>query len=141
MDTQKIATEYRLSQWAQIIQARKNPVSETKEVVASGWVRLRPAKPQYADGGILIEINDCQITVKSNTDLELLKNVCSVLRSLSITSIAVLLSSQHFCGFINTFQKVLFYSRKLVLSSFLIPLILFYCLLCGLLVADSTCMS
>mgnify|MGYP001311844623 FL=1 len=117
MDTRKIATEYRLSQWAQIIQARKESgksvkdfcedtgisrhayfywqrklreasckdlveAAETKEVVASGWVRLRPAEPQYADGGILIEINDCQITVKSDTDLELLKNVCSVLRSL-----------------------------------------------------------
>ncbi len=117
MDTRKIATEYRLSQWAQIIQARKESgksvkdfcedtginrhsyfywqrklreasckdlveAAETKEVVASGWVRLRPAEPQYADGGILIEINDFQITVKSDTDLELLKNVCSVLRSL-----------------------------------------------------------
>jgi putative transposase len=117
MNTQKIAKEYRLSQWAQIIQARKESgksvkdfcedagvnrnayfywqrklretayknlkeAEESKDVVPGGWVRLSPVKPQYADDGILIEINGCHITVKGNTDLELLKNVCVMLRSL-----------------------------------------------------------
>jgi putative transposase len=118
MDTQKITKEYRLSQWAQIIQARnesgksvkdfcedaginKNSyfywqrklreaacngltgaTDESKEIVPDGWVRLSPVKPQYADDGISIEINGCHITVKGNTDLELLKSVCGVLRSL-----------------------------------------------------------
>ena len=117
MDTRKVAKEYRLSQWAQIIQARiesgkrikdfceeagvnKNAyfywqrklreaackglteANESKEIVPGGWVRLSPIKPQYADDGISIEINGCQITVKGNTDLKLLKNVCGVLRSL-----------------------------------------------------------
>ena len=117
MDTRKVAKEYRLSQWAQIIQARiesgksikdfceeagvnKNAyfywqrklreaackglteANESKEIVHDGWVRLSPVKPQYADDGISIEINGCQITVKGNTDLKLLKNVCGVLRSL-----------------------------------------------------------
>ena len=117
MDTHKIAKEYRLSQWAQIIQARnesgksvkdfckdsgvnKNAYfywqrklretackgligpDESKGIVPDGWVRLSSAKPQYADEGISIEINGCHIAVKGGTDLELLKNVCSVLRSL-----------------------------------------------------------
>ncbi|MGI6527458.1 MAG: transposase [Peptococcaceae bacterium] len=117
MDTRKMAKEYRLSQWAQIIQARKESgksvkdfcaeegvnknayfywqrklreaackdlteAEQSKGIVPGGWVRLGPVKPQYADGSILIEINGCQITVKSNTDLELLKSICSVLRSL-----------------------------------------------------------
>jgi len=117
MNTQKIAKEYRLSQWAQIIQACKESgksikdfcedtgvnksayfywqhklreaackglaeAEESKEIVPGGWVRLSPVKPQYAESSILIEINGCHITVNGDTDLELLKNVCSVLRSL-----------------------------------------------------------
>ena len=55
---------------------------DSKGIAPAGWVRLNPPNPQSADDGILIEINGCHITVKGNTDLELLKNVCSVLRSL-----------------------------------------------------------
>jgi len=117
MNTQKIAKEYRLSQWAQIIKTRnesgksvkefcadtginKNAYfywqrklreaacqeltikNESEEIVPDGWVRLDPGKPQYEDGSILIEVNGCHITVNENTDLELLKKVCSVLKSL-----------------------------------------------------------
>ena len=117
MDTRKIAKEYRLSQWAQIIQARsesgksikefcegtgisKNSyfywqrklrktayeeltkTDEAPETIPDRWIRLKPAEPQYSDDGISIEINGCHINVKENTDLELLKSVCSVLRSL-----------------------------------------------------------
>jgi putative transposase len=117
MNTHKIAKEYRLSKWAQIIQARNESGKSVKEfckeagisknayfywqrklreaaceeltskdkstgIVPNGWVKLNPVKPQYADEGILIDINGCNITVKGNTDLELLRSVCNVLRSL-----------------------------------------------------------
>ena len=117
MNTQKVAKEFRLNQWSQIIKARnesgktikefcadtgisKNAYfywqrklrevsceelvkkDEITEIVPEGWIRLDQAKPQYADDGILIEINSCHITVNGNTDLELLKKVCSVLKSL-----------------------------------------------------------
>ncbi len=117
MDTQELAKEYRLSKWAQIIQARKESgksvknfcedtgiskntyfywqrklreaackdlmgADESKELVPDGWVRLEPVKLQNADEGISIEINGCHVIVKSNTDLQLLKNICVMLRSL-----------------------------------------------------------
>lgn len=117
MDTRKIAKEYRLRQWTQIIQARmesgksvkdfcedsgvsKNAyyywqrklreaackdlaeANDSKEIVPVGWIKLNSEKPHYADDSIMVEINNCHITVKCGTDLELLKNVCSVLRSL-----------------------------------------------------------
>jgi putative transposase len=56
--------------------------NDSKGIVPAGWVKLNPPNPQSADDGILIEINGCHITVKGNTDLELLKNICSILRSL-----------------------------------------------------------
>lgn len=58
------------------------PEEGSSVIVPDGWIRLNPTKPQCTDDGILIEVNGCHITVKGNTDLELLKNVCSVLRSL-----------------------------------------------------------
>ncbi len=118
MDTRKITKEYRLSQWAEIIQARNesgksikefcenNGISkhayfywqrklrqeackelavtgETTNVAPNGWIKLNPSvRTQCTDSSILIELNGCHITVKGNTDLELLKNVCSVLRTL-----------------------------------------------------------
>ncbi len=116
MDTRKIANDYRLQQWAEIIVARNESgksikdfcrdtgvsrnayyywqrklreiackdlieAEETKGVVPNGWLMLKSTKPQYTDN-LSIEINGCSITVKSDTDPELLKNVCSVLRSL-----------------------------------------------------------
>ena len=118
MDTRKITKEYRLSQWAEIIQARNESSKSIKEfcenngirkhaffywqrklrqeackelavtdnttsVAPNGWIKLKPpTKTQFSDNSILIELNGCHITVKGNTDLELLKNVCSVLRTL-----------------------------------------------------------
>mgnify|MGYP001168587923 CR=1 FL=1 len=56
---------------------------KTTDIVPNGWVKLSPpAKQQYNDDGIMVEINGCHITVRGNTDLELLKSVCSVLRQL-----------------------------------------------------------
>jgi len=57
-------------------------IDETPGPTPDGWIKLNPAKPQYADESILIEINGCHITVKGNTDLKLLKDICSMLRSL-----------------------------------------------------------
>lgn len=118
MDTRKITKEYRLSQWAEIIQARNESGKSMKEfcenngirkhaffywqrklrqeackelavtdnttsVAPNGWIKLKPpTKTQFSDNSILIELNGCHITVKGKTDLELLKNVCSVLRTL-----------------------------------------------------------
>jgi len=118
MDTRKITKEYRLSHWAEIIQARNESGKSIKEfcenngirkhaffywqrklrqeackelavtdnttsVAPNGWIKLKPpTKTQFSDNSILIELNGCHITVKGNTDLELLKNVCSVLRTL-----------------------------------------------------------
>jgi putative transposase len=117
MDTRKVAKEYRLNQWAQIIKARNESGKSVKDfcedagvsrnayfywqrklrkaackdltvadesavIVANGWVKLNPVRPQYEDDGILIEINGCRITVKGDTDLGLLKSVCGALRSL-----------------------------------------------------------
>ena len=56
--------------------------NDSEGIVPAGWVRLNPEKPQSVDESILIEINGCHITVKGNTYLELLKKVCSILRSL-----------------------------------------------------------
>lgn len=117
MDTRKVATEYRMSQWAQVIQARmhsgqgvkefcettgisrnayfywqrklrkvactefaKNEISENN--VPSGWIQLAPAQEQQPKATLDIQINGCHITVNDNTDTELLKKVCFVLRSL-----------------------------------------------------------
>lgn len=117
MNTRKIAKEYRLSQWAQIITARDESgksikkfcedagisryayfywqrklrekalseltiAEESTKNIPDGWVKLNPEKPQYTNEGISIEINGCHITVKGNTDLKLLKDVCGVLKSL-----------------------------------------------------------
>ena len=117
MNTQMIAKEYRLSQWAEIIKARNESGKSIKKFcedagiskhtyfywqrklreeacneliiseeftnnVPSGWVKLKPEKPQYTDNSISIEINGCHITVKENTDLKMLKSVCGVLKTL-----------------------------------------------------------
>ena len=119
MDTQKVAAEYRLSQWTQVIQARLDSgqsvkdfcqtagisrnayfywqkrlrkvacaelekSEESRNLVPNGWVRLAPSQPQSQQmkATMDIEINGCHITAGADTDPELLKKVCRVLRSL-----------------------------------------------------------
>ena len=120
MDTRKITSEYRLSQWAQILQERqasglsiidfcqkkeinkntyfywqrklreaactelaKNP-EEFVNLVPSGWAQLssKQLQSQHLKATLDIEISGCHVTVNSETNLELLKKVCHVLRSL-----------------------------------------------------------
>lgn len=115
MDTQKIADEYRLSKWAQVIQARLDSgqsikdfclasgisrnayfywqkrlrkaactalekLEEPRNLVPNGWVQL--AQPQQMKATLDIEISGCRVNVEVDTDPELLKKVCRVLRSL-----------------------------------------------------------
>ncbi|HOM02684.1 MULTISPECIES: IS66 family insertion sequence element accessory protein TnpA [Acetivibrio] len=117
MDTQKVAAEYRLSQWAQVIQAQQesgqsvkdfcktagisrnayfywqkklrkaactefSKTEEPSNIVPSGWMQLTPKQAQHAKETLGIEINGCHVAVNDETDLELLKKVCRVLRSL-----------------------------------------------------------
>ncbi|MCR4436997.1 MAG: transposase [Clostridiales bacterium] len=117
MDTQKAAEEYRLSQWAQVIQAQQESgqsikdfcqtagisrnayfywqkklrkaactelakTEEPRNIVPSGWMQLTPKQAQHAKETLDIEINGCHVTVNAETDSELLKKVCRVLRSL-----------------------------------------------------------
>lgn len=117
MDTQKAAAEYRLSQWAQVIQARLDSgqsikdfcetagisrnayfywqkklreaactelakTEEPRNIVPSGWMQLTPKQAQHTKETLDIEINGCHVTVNAETDPELLKKVCRVLRSL-----------------------------------------------------------
>jgi len=117
MDTQKVATEYRLSQWAQVVQARldsgqsikgfcqaagisrnayfywqkrlrKAACAELKKseevgnLVPNGWMQLAQLQPQQMKATLDIEISCCHVTASADTDTELLKKVCRVLRSL-----------------------------------------------------------
>jgi putative transposase len=118
MDTQNVTTEYRLSQWAQVIQARldsgqsikdfclvsgitrntffywqkrlrnlactnhKKSSEATKPLVPNGWIQLAPSQPQQMKASLDIEINGCRITADADTDPELLKKVCRVLKSI-----------------------------------------------------------
>ncbi|NLX77885.1 MAG: IS66 family insertion sequence element accessory protein TnpB [Clostridiaceae bacterium] len=117
MDTRKVATEYRLSKWAQVIQAQKESgktvkdfcldagikrnaffywqrklrklactefakTEETNSIVPKGWMLLASKQEQQAKDTLAIEINGCHIRVNIDTDPELIKKVCRVLRSL-----------------------------------------------------------
>lgn len=117
MDTQKVANQYRLSQWAKIIQEKqKSGLSikefckaqgmrenkyyywqrkireatcaglakqeETNDLVPNGWVQLTPVQTQQTIAKLGIEINGCHIAVDAETDPELLKEVCRILRTL-----------------------------------------------------------
>lgn len=120
MNTRKITSEYRLSQWTQILQERqvsglsiidfcqekgisKNTyfywqrklrevactelsknTEESVNLVPNGWVQLssRQLQPQKLKATLDIEISGFHVTVNSDTDLELLKKICYVLRSL-----------------------------------------------------------
>lgn len=115
MDTQKIASEYWLAQWAKVIQARQDSGKNIKDfclaeginrnayfywqrrlrkaacteiaikeksidIMPNGWMQLAPAQQTKATLGI--EINGCHVEVNTDTDPELLKKVCLMLRSL-----------------------------------------------------------
>ncbi len=56
-------------------------VNETAELVPTGWIQLT-AEKQNRTATIEVEIGGCHINVSKETDLELLKQVCLVLRSL-----------------------------------------------------------
>lgn len=55
--------------------------SETTELVPAGWMQLTEEK-QSKTATIDIEIGGCHVNVDKETDPELLKQVCQVLRSL-----------------------------------------------------------
>ena len=118
MDTHKITADYRMSQWAQVMQARtdsgqnirdfcqaagisKNAyfywqrklrqlacseLVKAKEIDADisprGWVQVAPKQVQATKEVLKVEINGCYLTVNTETDPELLKKVCHILRSL-----------------------------------------------------------
>ena len=119
MDTHKVAAEYRLSQWAQVIQARLDSgqsikdfclvagisrnayfywqkrlrkaactelekLEKSRNLMPNGWVQLAPLQPQSQQmkATLDIEISGCHVTANADTDPELLKKVCRVLRSL-----------------------------------------------------------
>jgi putative transposase len=117
MDTQKVATQYRLSQWAKVIQARQESGQNIKdfcqsmgisksqyfywqrklrnmactelalqeeavETIPNGWLQLAPVQSQQMKEALDIEISGFYISVNAETDPELLKKVCRVLRSL-----------------------------------------------------------
>lgn len=119
MDPQKVAAEYRLSQWAQVMQAQQDSgqnikdfcetagisrnayfywqkklrkvactelakTEEPRNIVPSGWMQLAPPQPQSQQmkATLEIEISGCHITAGPDTDPELLKKVCRVLKSL-----------------------------------------------------------
>lgn len=115
MDTQKIASEYRLSQWAKVVQAQQESGKNIKDfcqaeginrnayfywqrklrkaactelaikdksvdIIPNGWMQLAPA--QQTKATLEIEISGCHIAVSAETDPDLLKKVCRMLRSL-----------------------------------------------------------
>lgn len=53
-----------------------------RNITPNGWVQLAPKQEQHMKGALLIEINGCHITVDGDTDTELIKKVCRVLKSL-----------------------------------------------------------
>lgn len=57
-------------------------VKESKNIVPSGWMQLKPEQGQHIKEELKIEINGCNITVNTQTDTELFKKVCRTLRQL-----------------------------------------------------------
>lgn len=117
MDTRKVAAEYRMSKWAQVIQAQKESrqtikdfcqatgikrnsffywqrklreracaqltkTEESNSLVPIGWMRIVPKHEQHVKNTLTIEVNGCHVTVDADTDSDLIKKVCRVLRSL-----------------------------------------------------------
>lgn len=117
MDPQNMTTEYRISKWTQIMQARINSgqsiqrfckdsgisrnayfywqkrlreiacaelieTDNSKGTAPIGWMQLTSEPLERVKESLEIEINDCHIVVTNNTDTELLKKICLVLRSI-----------------------------------------------------------
>lgn len=115
MDTQKVTSEYRLSQWMQVIRERQSSGQSVKDfcqergikrnkyfywqrkirnaaceelvkseeptnLIPNGWIQLTPE--QQMKETLDIEVGGCRITVDTETDPELLKRVCRILRVL-----------------------------------------------------------
>ena len=60
------------------------PKTSSTDVVPNGWMQLTGAMaiPQQINSTLVIEISGCNITVNADTDPDLLKKVCLMLRSL-----------------------------------------------------------
>ena len=115
MDIQQVKTDYRMSQWVQIIQDQKNSGQNIKDfcqvkgisnsayfywqrkirqmackemrnvggfsnLAPQGWVQCSAGPSVKTD--LCIEVSGCNIKVDADTDLDLLREVCNVLRSL-----------------------------------------------------------
>ncbi|MGI6412280.1 MAG: IS66 family insertion sequence element accessory protein TnpA [Syntrophomonadaceae bacterium] len=115
MDTRRVAEEYRLSQWMNVIKEQQCSGQNIKEFcqdkgisrhayfywrrkireaacmelsrigegtvnIPKGWMQL--SQGQEIKSTLDIEVGGCRVTVDENTDLELLKKVCRVLRVL-----------------------------------------------------------
>jgi putative transposase len=115
MDTQKVTSKYRLSQWMQVIRERQSSgrtikdfckekgISRNKyfywqrkirnaaceelaksgnptDLIPNGWIQL--TQEQQVKETLDIEVGGCRITVDTETNPELLKKVCSILRVL-----------------------------------------------------------
>ena len=58
-------------------------VEPKQEIVPTGWAAIEPAETTEVEASALpIEIGNCRIIVDSDTDIELLAKVCSMLVSL-----------------------------------------------------------
>jgi len=53
-----------------------------KNTIPRGWTQLVAKSEQHTKTTLVIEINGCHITVNEETDPELVKKVCRVLKSL-----------------------------------------------------------
>jgi len=119
MDTRKIASEYRLAKWAQLMQERaatgasitafckRQGISrntyfywqrklrqvtceqasqsepDALHTLPSGWAQLCIAENiEDAKSTLSIDIGGCRVTVDTDTNIDLLANVCRALMSL-----------------------------------------------------------
>ncbi|MGI6120558.1 MAG: IS66 family insertion sequence element accessory protein TnpA [Desulfosporosinus sp.] len=115
MNLQKVTSDYRLSQWMQVIQEKKcsgqsikdfcrekgissnayfywqrklrkaacaelSKLEEPTNCDPQGWMQL--AHSQEMKSTLDIEVGGCLITVDTETDSELLKRICRILRAL-----------------------------------------------------------
>ena len=61
--------------------AERSAGAETR-LAPSGWTRLSAIEPETAASTLSIEINGCRVSVRVETDPELLAKVCRILRAL-----------------------------------------------------------
>jgi|SRR5690554_1150908 putative transposase len=55
---------------------------EPVNLVPGGWMQLAPAQAQQMKATLDIEVSGCHVTVNAETDPELLKKACRILREL-----------------------------------------------------------